>query len=57
MNEKLLQFIWQFQYFNRQKLHTTQSESLLIEKPGIWNHHQGPDFFLKRWLELVIQNG
>ena len=44
MNEKLLQFIWQFQYFNRQKLHTTQNESILIVKPGIWNHHQGPDF-------------
>lgn len=44
MNEKLLQFIWQFQYFNQDQLHTDQGESLFIEKPGSWNHHQGPDF-------------
>jgi hypothetical protein len=44
MNEKLLQFIWQFQYFNRQSLHTTEGEVVVIEKPGQWNHHQGPDF-------------
>ncbi|MBV9986747.1 MAG: DUF2851 family protein [Chitinophagaceae bacterium] len=44
MNERLLQFIWQFQYFNRQSLHTTEGEILVIEKPGFWNHHQGPDF-------------
>ena len=44
MNEKLLQFIWQFQHFNRKALQTTQGELLLIEKPGLWNHHQGPDF-------------
>ena len=44
MNERLLQFIWQFQYFNRQQLITTQAEVLYIEKPGTWNHHQGPDF-------------
>ncbi|MDE3254326.1 MAG: DUF2851 family protein, partial [Bacteroidota bacterium] len=44
MNEKLLQFIWQFQYFNRDQLYTEQGEPLIIEKPGHWNHHQGPDF-------------
>jgi hypothetical protein len=44
MNERLLQFIWQFQYFNRQSLCTTTGEPLVIEKPGTWNHHQGPDF-------------
>ena len=44
MNERLLQFIWQFQYYNRQQLSTTQNETLHIEKPGTWNHHQGPDF-------------
>lgn len=44
MNERLLQFIWQFQYFNRQELFTVQGDSLLIERPGTWNHHQGPDF-------------
>jgi hypothetical protein len=44
MNERLLQFIWQFQYFSRQSLLTTEGEPLLIERPGTWNHHQGPDF-------------
>lgn len=44
MNEKLLQFIWQFQYFNQEQLYTEQGERLQIEKSGNWNHHQGPDF-------------
>lgn len=44
MNERLLQFIWQFQYFNRKALGTTAGETLQIEHPGTWNHHQGPDF-------------
>jgi len=44
MNERLLQFIWQFQYYNKQQLATSQGEALYIERPGTWNHHQGPDF-------------
>lgn len=52
MNEKLLQFIWRYQYFNRQSLHTTEYEPIEIEKPGHWNHHQGPDFS-----EAVIRIG
>lgn len=44
INEKLLQFIWQFQYFNKQELTTSQGEILYIEKPGSINLHQGPDF-------------
>jgi hypothetical protein len=52
MNEKLLQFIWKFQYFNRQQLYTSQGESIVIEKPGTHNHHQGPDFS-----EAVIRIG
>ncbi len=44
MNERLLQFIWQFQYYNTQELQTSCGEMLQIEKPGVWNHHQGPDF-------------
>lgn len=44
MNERLLQFIWQFQYFQKRSLLTTAGESLQIDKPGTWNHHQGPDF-------------
>lgn len=44
MNEKLLQFIWQFQYFNKSSLLTTNDESLAIVKPGSLNRNQGPDF-------------
>lgn len=44
MNEQLLQFIWQFQYFNRSELLTLQGESLQIIAPGIQNKNQGPDF-------------
>lgn len=44
MNERLLQFIWQFQYFQKRSLLTTAGESLQVDKPGTWNHHQGPDF-------------
>ena len=44
MTEKLLQFIWQFQYFNRSHLTTVQGDPLEIIFPGTLNTHQGPDF-------------
>ena len=44
MTEQLLQFIWQFQYFNTGDLKTTAGELLLILQPGIHNTNQGPDF-------------
>jgi uncharacterized protein DUF2851 len=44
MNERLLQFIWQFQYFNRQHLSTDEAEVLQVIHPGTFNHNQGPDF-------------
>ncbi|MES2773688.1 MAG: DUF2851 family protein [Bacteroidota bacterium] len=44
MNERLLQFIWQFQYFNRQDLYTVAGEPLQIIAAGDWNTNQGPDF-------------
>jgi len=44
MTERLLQYIWQFQYFNKNDLITTTGEELLIIHPGIYNTHQGPDF-------------
>lgn len=45
MTEKLLQFIWQFQYFNKGQLTTTDGTPLAILHPGQLNTHQGPDFF------------
>lgn len=44
MNENLLQFIWQFQYFNKNNLSTTEGIPLLILQQGQHNLNQGPDF-------------
>jgi hypothetical protein len=44
MNERLLQYIWQFQYYQQHNLQTTAGEALQILHPGTWNQHQGPDF-------------
>lgn len=44
MTERLLQYIWQFQYFNKKELQISTGESLAIIHPGQWNVHQGPDF-------------
>ena len=44
MTERLLQFIWQFQYFNKGELKTTTGEDLQIISPGTYNTNQGPDF-------------
>jgi hypothetical protein len=52
MQEKLLQYIWQFQYFNRSDLRTAEGEPLQIIHPGTPNKAQGPDF-----LEAKIRVG
>ena len=44
MNEKLLQFIWQFQYYNHRELATSAGETLTILTSGSHNTNQGPDF-------------
>lgn len=44
MTERLLQYIWQFQYFNRNELVTGEGESLSVIYPGNINSNQGPDF-------------
>ncbi len=44
ITERLLQFIWQFQYFNTAQLTTVEGETLQIVYPGIYNTNQGPDF-------------
>ncbi len=44
MTEKLLQFIWQYKYFNSVVLQTTNDEPLEIIKQGSINYDQGPDF-------------
>jgi hypothetical protein len=44
MTERLLQYIWQFQYFNKSTLQTTDGEALQIIFAGELNKNQGPDF-------------
>ncbi|MEO7264030.1 MAG: DUF2851 family protein [Ferruginibacter sp.] len=44
MTEQLLQYIWQFQFFNLNKLQTTDNQSISIVHPGTLNTNQGPDF-------------
>ena len=44
MQENLLQYIWQFQYFNHATLLTTAGENIQIIHPGSHNQNQGPDF-------------
>ena len=44
MKENLLQYIWQFQYFNKDELNTTGGEALQIIHQGNFNTNQGADF-------------
>lgn len=44
MTERLLQFIWQMQYFNHTDLQTVGGEPIQIIRPGEFNTNQGPDF-------------
>lgn len=44
MTERLLQYIWQFQYYNNGHLQTTEGEPLQILQSGTYNTNQGPDF-------------
>lgn len=42
--ELFLHYIWKLQLFENLNLKTTQKHKLQIVKPGIHNHHAGPDF-------------
>ncbi|GAB3703701.1 DUF2851 family protein [Spirosoma flavus] len=53
MPESLLYFIWQFQYFAKTELRTTDGESIQILHPGFRNNNAGPDFTHAR---LLINN-
>jgi hypothetical protein len=48
MTEKLLQYIWQFQYFNTRNLRTSAGEKIQIIQKGMYNTNQGPDFLNAR---------
>ena len=48
MQESFLHYLWQFQFFEKTSLTTTQGEPVLIFNPGNRNAHAGPDFFNAR---------
>jgi hypothetical protein len=44
MTEAFLHYIWQYQYFSKADLCTTNAESIQIIHPGMLNKNAGPDF-------------
>jgi hypothetical protein len=44
MTESFLHYIWQFQYFDKNNLVTSQGEAVDVFHPGIKNRNAGPDF-------------
>jgi hypothetical protein len=48
MNERLLHFIWQFQYYNKTDLILSSGDELQVITPGSVNTNQGPDFLNAR---------
>lgn len=48
MTERLLQYIWQLQYFNQNELQSLDGETIAVLNPGGINFNQGPDFLNAR---------
>src|SRR5690349_3686334 len=48
MSESFLHYVWQFQYFDKLNLTTSEGEEVQIFQPGNINIHSGPDFFNAR---------
>lgn len=44
MQESFLHYIWQFQYFDKRDLKTTEGEVITVFYPGTGNGNSGPDF-------------
>jgi hypothetical protein len=44
MTERLLQYIWQFRYYNASALQTVEGRHLQVIQQGQFHHNQGPDF-------------
>lgn len=58
MNERLLQFIWQHLYFNKEQLATEDGQLLQIIFQGSINTNQGPDFLnAKLKIDTVLWAG
>ena len=48
MSEYFLHYIWQFQYFDKLELLTSEGEEVKVFHPGFRNIHSGPDFYNAR---------
>jgi hypothetical protein len=48
MTEAFLHYVWQYQYFDKSALTTTDGETVSVFNPGFPNAHAGPDFFNAR---------
>lgn len=48
--EAFLHYVWQYQYFDKSHLTTTQGESIEVLSPGFLNKNAGPDFYNCRLL-------
>jgi hypothetical protein len=44
MQETFLHFVWQYQYFDKKELSTTNGQKIEIKRPGHINSDAGPDF-------------
>ena len=42
--EEFLHFVWQFQYYEKADLKTTDGQSVVVTHTGFWNTDAGPDF-------------
>ena len=57
MSEAFLYFLWQYQYFTKHNLTTTDGDSIQVLHPGFRNHDAGPDFFNARLLIKDVEWG
>lgn len=57
MSEAFLYFLWQYQYFTKLDLTTTDGASIQVLHPGFRNHDAGPDFFNARLLISDVEWG
>jgi hypothetical protein len=48
MTEAFVQYVWQFQYFDKKELCTTTGDAVEVFNPGTPNHDGGPDFLNAR---------
>ncbi|QRR01033.1 DUF2851 family protein [Dyadobacter sandarakinus] len=55
MNENILSYIWQFQYFDARNLATEDKQALSILRTGFRNRNAGPDFLEARLMIAGVQ--